>query len=183
MVFKKDFQERDDEAYLSVQSLKLFHVAGEIRQLDVNLKLLKKFNFIDPDALASQHKLRAGLLLKLLSFYKKHEKKISKSNHKIAIDFADIDNNFIVLKFKTQFSKIGNNSIHKFNNPDKLHKVRKRIKQLLYMYWILPKSITTNLKINLNYLENLQHILGEWHDLFLTENFLKDDLITIMRLS
>lgn len=176
LTFKKAFQKSDEKSCLSDQSMRVFHLAGEIRQLDINLKLLKKFNFIEPVVLASQHKLRARQMLKLINVYKKYKKKIILSNTKIANDFGDMDNNFIVLRFKKQFKKIENSYIHKLNKPVKLHMARKRIKQLLYMYRILPESINTNLKINLNYLETLQHYIGEWHDLFIAEKFLKERL-------
>jgi CHAD domain-containing protein len=47
---------------------------------------------------------------------------------------------------------------------DQLHKARKLIKELLYIQSLLPQKITDELKLNKDYLDQLQDAIGQWHD-------------------
>jgi CHAD domain-containing protein len=58
---------------------------------------------------------------------------------------------------------------------EKWHKIRKKIKNLLYLYQILPKSLARKLHLNEAYLEHLQEAIGEWHDVILLLELLKTE--------
>ena len=47
---------------------------------------------------------------------------------------------------------------------DDLHQARKKIKAMLYVQRILPAAITERVRLNTDYLDQLQEAIGQWHD-------------------
>jgi CHAD domain-containing protein len=47
---------------------------------------------------------------------------------------------------------------------DELHRARKKIKTMLYLQKILPGVITERVRLNTDYLDQLQEAIGQWHD-------------------
>jgi CHAD domain-containing protein len=47
---------------------------------------------------------------------------------------------------------------------DELHQARKKIKTMLYVQKILPPEITERVRLNIDYLDQLQDAIGQWHD-------------------
>jgi CHAD domain-containing protein len=47
---------------------------------------------------------------------------------------------------------------------DELHQARKKIKTMLYVQKILPPEITERVRLNTDYLDQLQEAIGQWHD-------------------
>ena len=45
------------------------------------------------------------------------------------------------------------------------HKTRMRIKRLIYLYELLPVSVTRKLQLDIPYLKKLEDSIGKWHDL------------------
>lgn len=54
-----------------------------------------------------------------------------------------------------------------------LHNTRKETKELLYMYTLLPPALAASLPLNKDYLDGLQHRLGDWHDNAVTLSLLQ----------
>jgi CHAD domain-containing protein len=59
------------------------------------------------------------------------------------------------------------------NNAENLHPCRKRLKNLLYLYHVLSKSLQKKLNIRIDYIDQLQDLIGKWHDIEFAEPILK----------
>lgn len=67
-----------------------------------------------------------------------------------------------------------------------LHNTRKETKELMYMYTLLPLTLAASLPLNKDYLDQVQHQLGAWHDnavtLSLLQGFEHTDPVVLAKL-
>jgi CHAD domain-containing protein len=70
---------------------------------------------------------------------------------------------------------------------EQLHEARKKIKNLVYIIDLLPQKLQARINIKIKYLDQLQELIGQWHDLTLTLHLLqstkldKDPAFTAMK--
>jgi CHAD domain-containing protein len=57
-------------------------------------------------------------------------------------------------------------------DTEQLHESRTKIKNLIYIVDLLPKKLQKKININIKYLDQLQELIGQWHDLNLTLHLL-----------
>lgn len=158
---------------LSVPANKAFQLAGEIRQFDIHLQIINKFNLTEPVLNARINKLRKLKISKLKTFLVKQKEIFTKSDQNLIKHLKNFDNDKIIKKIEHKIAEIKHILIYQYKKPEQLHEARKQIKKLLYVEQILPRRIRIKLNLNLEYLDTLQHSIGEWHDLFVTENDLR----------
>lgn len=151
---------------LPLRTQKAYRLCGEIRQIDIYIRQLKKFQLLDPALSIEYNKLRKEKILKLKLFLGKHAEKITGTDRELSKHLNKISNETITSKTKNKLNKINNILKFKYKDPEQLHTARKHMKQLIYIHKIIPRKSKIKLHLNINYLNSLQDLIGKWHDLY-----------------
>lgn len=151
---------------------KIFDRAGKIRSATINLQLSKKYKITNRIFKNKQKSIINDESKKFLDSYGNYAKILKKAEQNMQNDFADLKKNSVLKFFKEQLKKI-NHLLGSDKNGEKLHKARKKIKILLYLHGAISKKPADKLKINTNYLDDLQEKIGYWHDTVSVLEFLE----------
>ncbi|MDP4266455.1 MAG: CHAD domain-containing protein [Bacteroidota bacterium] len=155
----------------------IYKNAGEIRKIHINLLLVDKYKIADDVFINGQNEILSKLNNKFMSKKNLYEEIILKIQKKLSKDFENIENNSVL---KLYYKKL-NSLIRLFSNEkykNNLHNCRSKVKELLYIYNALNKSFGKKLSLNINYLDQIQNAIGEWHDTTLIVELLKDKKYT-----
>ncbi|TXF74882.1 CHAD domain-containing protein [Chryseobacterium sp.] len=163
---EKVYQRKYDTALLKP----LFHQAGEVRAIQINLQLLDTVPNLpekiitqlrNKEQIASQKFIDDGPQHLMLIRYFRDETQLPKllPEKKIIIQY-----------FKKEWKKAENLLQH--IDRGKLHRYRKKVKKILYIYEALPKKIQDKIKIDIAAVDQQQQLVGDWHDTYLAMNFL-----------
>ena len=144
---------------------KMFRETGEIRKNHLLYDKLKREN---KDTATLTAKLEASIEAGTRIFVdegKKHQKLLKKKLNKIkkglfSIPFRQVTR-FFRLKIKTICRQLNLGKDRKTY----LHEARKNIKEMMYLKHFLKKPESDLALLNWDYLDKLQHQIGEWHDL------------------
>lgn len=142
----------------------IFKKAGQIRELQINSKLLQKLH--NPPLsmvkdMARKENNHQRLFIKNIPGYIDIVKRLD----------MIFDAPLYLPKKKTAkkyFQKQIRKASHKFNMGSKkgLHQLRTQLKTLMYVYKALPDNIQKSLNLNASHVNKLQHRLGLWHDTY-----------------
>ncbi len=161
----------------------LFRQAGHIRELLICIRLLRKLPE-QPVAmineLRSEVKRLSGQFAKVVPYYTGY---IEALKNKLVWQ-ADIPGRKQsgkyfrkqIRKAEEDFASGGKNDLHRF---------RKRLKKMIYIYEFLPVSESKRLKINIAGMEKLQLKAGKWRDTYAALDYfsLKNGLLTDQNLA
>ena len=163
-------EKHETEHLRSVQYI--FKHAGRIRIAHTNIGLLMQYPVTDLSYITEQENIEKNEIKQFIARHHAYIKTVKSIRKGFADAFRDINDKNIVACCKKRLKKIF--GILKQSNDciDKWHKIRKKIKNLLYLYQILPKSLARKLHLNDVYLEHLQEAIGKWHDVVLLLKFL-----------
>lgn len=159
----------------SIKKLKeLFDHAGEIRTAQLNVEALHE-NHVHNEQLEKEQNMvierESGELCRRKKSYSRNIKKLKKS---IAIHSSKIKNKSIISYYQKSQEELSVN----FLPPVKeaiLHDNRKIIKKLLLALKALPKPLEKQINIDKEYLDNLQDLIGKWHDSMIASEMLGSD--------
>jgi CHAD domain-containing protein len=164
------FAEKIYNEEFDARSLKpLFKIAGNIREIHINIELLKE----DPDS--------PDGLIPLLT----------EKENKLIQEFLENDTNYYELisdfrqhlnlpemlpgkkKIKKYFKKEKQKVNNMFDNIDSegLHDYRIKIKNILYAFKALPKKLRNKIELNKKRINKQQTQLGKWHDTYAAVDF------------
>lgn len=140
----------------------VFHHAGVIREADLNLQMMQQFHINRPAV-----KDKAGRLLrqepeKFRSNVEQYDHLIKDLVRSLLKLLRPLQDRKLKRWIDKQLKKIA--VIVAGTPTDQLHTARKRIKHLGYIYEICPKHLRTKLALNADYLDQLQDVIGKWHD-------------------
>ncbi|MGI4022111.1 MAG: CHAD domain-containing protein [Janthinobacterium lividum] len=151
----------------------VFAKAGDIRNAHINLKLGQKYQLQEE----TFHQQQQHLLESSLADFKKKSSKYLKTVKKVKIalqhDTHQLYNKTVLKFYRHKLVEIE----AFFVDPtfdEELHTARKNIKLLNYNYKIAAPALKNKLQLNLNYLDELQNSIGEWHDHNLTIELLTE---------
>jgi len=144
----------------------LFHTAGDIRTAQLNLKTLEDHEIKIEPFETDQKEVMEEKSKVIADKNKKFNKNISSIKKKIGQNLTSIKNNSVIAFYYDNIKILSNN--FKVIDEVDLHDSRKIIKKLLYNLKILPPSLTKKININRDYLDDLQELIGKWHDTFVT---------------
>ena len=173
LLFLQDGVQEKYETGRLVSLQSIFKHAGRIRNAHINIGLLIQYPVADPAYKIEQENIERneiGQFCAKRNAYIKSVKLISKA---LSDAFQDIDDKDILTLYKKRIKKLARFFERLNLDIDQLHKARKRIKNLLYLYRILPKSLARKLHLNDTYLDQLQDAIGKWHDVVLVLELLK----------
>lgn len=157
---------------IKVKFLKLiFCQSGKIRALQINIQQLA--NFPHPPLklikqLKQQELILTQHLLQNIPFYIEqiHGFYTIFTFHKSITDSTQINSYF---HYKQQSVKL---YIENKKRKD-LHKARKMLKKMIYLYDTLPSKLKKDLTINIKHLNQQQKQIGDWHDHYQFIQFIK----------
>lgn len=141
----------------------IFRHAGVIRDAFIHLELADQLQIKEPVFYQEQKEL---LLRETMLFLKKgrnYIKTIDAVGKKLKKELGGVKNSQIVDFFKKQLDSIVL-ALAKGEFDEEMHVCRKRIKNLLYNQKLVSKNLPDNLKLNFPYLDQVQDMLGRWHD-------------------
>lgn len=140
----------------------VFHHAGVIREADLNLQMMQQFHINRPAV-----KDKAGRILrqepgKFRSHVARYDRLIKELVSALLKLLRPLRDRKLQRWIDKQVEKTA--VIVAGTPTDQLHTARKRIKHLGYIYEICPKRLRTKLALNADYLDQLQDVIGKWHD-------------------
>jgi CHAD domain-containing protein len=149
----------------------LFDDAGEMRDLQMNIKLMEQFD--QPKQVletlkVNEEKLAETFVLKIPGYMKE----VNRNQNSIIFSNEDPGKKHV----KNYFDKMINKCIALLagpKDPENLHRFRMLIKKLMYVLDALPRNLARPVGLNVKYLERLQKKAGEWHDAYIGWQFLQ----------
>lgn len=152
---------------------KVFKEAGKIREADINIKLLKAHDVTDSKI---KKELKAIVKKKGEEFRGKiasHLRKLHKTVPLFLRKFSALPGEKIVGLFNKELRSLSAASQVRMG-PVQLHDCRKQLKNLLYIHSSLGSAMIKKMKINIFYLKKLEETIGEWHDVIIIIDLLKE---------
>lgn len=157
----------------SLKPLKrLFHEAGEIRSTLLILQTIKSHQIKASQIIKEQQKkLKLNTRLFQLHYWL-YQKDIDHVAHTLKKQITEPKTKKVI----RSIYKNSQNISHSFEQKDskiEWHELRKKIKELIYNAEVINNNTKNDLHFNFNYAHEIQHKLGNWHDLIATLHLLK----------
>lgn len=150
----------------------IYKKAGAIRLLDVHKEMMSGVKYIKPAYALKQARLRDKKTTKFISACKSYQLKLDSSASNISRQLFDVESRFIIKKCRKHIGKIAVVLSKSKNDIEAMHKVRKKIKMLIYTGSFIPKPVAAKIQLNKKYLNKLEHLIGDWHDIAQTAEVL-----------
>lgn len=152
----------------------IFKKAGDIRNAYINLKLAKEYKVENDAFVIEQNKRMEDAANAFRLKGEKYLEKLKTAHKSIEHEIKPINDTHINRFYSEKLHHI-NNSLTNLRFDDHLHECRKWIKILIYNYALVQPSL--QLKINEDYLQDIQTAIGNWHD-----NILAKELFATLEL-
>ncbi|MBC7777539.1 MAG: CHAD domain-containing protein [Phycisphaerae bacterium] len=153
----------------------IFKHAGQIRAAQINLGLLKAYHVNDVSYKVELEHIERDEIERFFAKRNAYTRIVKLAGKVLSKKFQNVGDKHLVRLYRKQLKKLS----RFFNQPgepiEKWHETRKKIKNLLYLYRILPKSLVHKLHLNDAYLDQLQEAIGKWHDIVLILELLKSE--------
>ncbi len=150
--------------HFTAKTLKpLFRLAGQIRTAQLILQQLEHYHLEQEDWVQEQHASIQQASEKLVRQRKHFKKAIAKLEQRLLPACHSVADKKVERYYGQNISRLS----MAFALPldgDQLHENRKDIKSLLYALPVLPHALQSRLQINKSYLDELQELIGQWHD-------------------
>ena len=153
----------------------VYQHAGQIRSGHLHLALLEKYTLATPAFMQLLENTVKRETDEFNTCHKDYLKLLRKQFKSLNGVLQEVKGRVVLVRYKKQLKHLDHFFVKAYWTPEKLHKSRKKIKNLMYLYGILPKSLTRKLCLNIDYLDQLQEILGAWHDVRATFEWLKKE--------
>ena len=150
----------------------IYKHAGRIRSAHINAGLIEKYATSEWKD-NSMKKLEANEVKRFHSKQNTYIKTIKLIRGSLIEGFRDIPDKEVTALFKKRLKKLARSFSQANERVDPLHGARKEIKNLLYLYQMLPKTIARKLHLNDKYLNQLQEAIGKWHDVVMAHELLE----------
>lgn len=158
------------EPYKAVLLKPLFDKAGEIREIQINIRLLKQFPQSPKQLIGQLTKKETTLTRKFIAFGSHYATHIRSFRKTVSLPSLLPDKKTITNYFKTEKRKASRKL--KTKKREDAHRYRIKIKKLLYAYQALPKNLQKEIKFNVATITRQQEKLGDWHDTYSAIQFL-----------
>ncbi|SHM82176.1 CHAD domain-containing protein [Mucilaginibacter sp. OK098] len=140
---------------------KIFKEAGEIRNAFMNQELAKEYQTGNNAFISSQCQLQIDATSKFKSMRVKYLKKIKDTHETIKGEIRAISDVHISLFYQNVLQQISGTLTNlKFN--EELHDCRKQVKNLMYNHKLIRSGLAIG--FNINYMHQVQTVIGDWHD-------------------
>lgn len=152
---------------------KIFNKSGKIRELHLNGMLIKRLQG-EPDSVVNELEKREialeHILIKCIPGYLKRVKKFRKyTDYSIHLPSFKVIGKYLEKKLEKAQKRFDEHTRRS------VHKARMKIKELLFVYAVLPVKIKNKLGIDVDFLNDLQAQLGDWHDYYAAIQFFEEE--------
>jgi CHAD domain-containing protein len=163
----------------------LFTNAGEIRQFQITIELLESISFPPQNIIQCLKQKRDVLIKEFLIEIPSYLKLVNQFQENFYFNFLNPSEKAITYYLTSRRKKANRN----FNcrRRSKMHRFRKLLKKIMYVYGILPKKMKKHLELKVGLINKVQKEVGEWHDTYAAIDFLilnnvnrKDNSITAL---
>ncbi len=139
----------------------LFQAAGVVRERQISKKIMQGKSLDIPAKLDRQIALHSEDFVDKIP---KFQAGLTKFRKKSTVRLSDISSDSVFDFFARQKKKVKEEVLHhKPGTP--WHDARKRLKVMMYILAVLPKKSASELQLSHRELDELQELLGDWHDL------------------
>lgn len=152
----------------------IFRHAGKLRSVHVNLEVMDNLNINNDDFVAQQQEILANETSLLYAKHDEYVKSLKKAFKVFSKQFDDIRDKKVFRLFERQIKNLAQYFDSDWTFDLRLHEARKHIKELLYLHRALNEEQTQLFALNTEYLNDLQDIIGKWHDHVLTLQLVDD---------
>ncbi|HEY4286805.1 MAG TPA: CHAD domain-containing protein [Puia sp.] len=142
---------------------KMYRQAGIVRDAGNAIQLLEQLHLAPAMFTVEQDVLRVSAADEFRQQVGKYQKKGKKAGRRLLEDVNTIRTSCIRDWYSGRLIRIG---VLLTASGDQLHEARKKIKELLYVEKILPAGLVEAIGLDIDYLEELQDVIGEWHDMY-----------------
>ncbi|GGA99219.1 CHAD domain-containing protein [Puia dinghuensis] len=139
----------------------MFKQAGIIRDAGNHLQLLEHFHTIPTTYVHQQAQLQAVAIAEFTGQVKAFRRRGIRAAKRLLSHVQPVTIDCIRDWYAKQLISTG---ILLTASGDDLHEARKQIKDLLYILKLLPSEATAQLRLDADYLDQLQEAIGQWHD-------------------
>jgi CHAD domain-containing protein len=140
---------------------RVFKEAGDIRNVQVNLKLAREYKVTDEDFIHDQVKWVEVVARDFKANGEKYTEKLKIAYKNIEAQIRPVDDIHINQFYSGQLHHISD-SLDNLRFDESLHECRKWIKVLIYNYQFTAPVL--QVKLNIDYLQDVQKAIGDWHD-------------------
>lgn len=155
---------------------KIFAHAGKLRTVHVNMDILSSEDIQNEAFASSQANILSDETSKLYAHHDEYAKTLKKAFKILSETFENIPDKDVVKRFDYQLEELFQYFNKDMAFDDTLHHSRKKIKELMYVHQILPEDIQKKLRLNIEYLDDLQSGIGDWHDTWVLLDLIKSSL-------
>ncbi|MGZ3899809.1 MAG: CHAD domain-containing protein [Bacteroidia bacterium] len=159
-----------EEKYAGNELKPLFHAAGNIRTMQVNIKLLKTLPGVPQELIGQLKKKELAITGVFIKNIYVHKNKIEELRNRINLPAKVPHKKALKKYFKNQFHKADK----KFRKEEReeMHLFRMKIKKLMYVYNALPKKLQEYVSLDKKGINKFQEKTGNWHDTYSAVKFL-----------
>jgi CHAD domain-containing protein len=140
---------------------KMFREAGVIRDAGSQVRFLEERQLLSKEHRDRQTRTIQSAGDSFAAHIRQYRKKGKKASKQLKMDMHAIDAGLVQRWYAREIIRTG---LLLSGSGDELHEARKKIKTMLYVQKILPEAITGRVRLNTDYLDRLQDLIGQWHD-------------------
>jgi CHAD domain-containing protein len=152
---------------------KVFKAAGKIREAGINIELLETHRVADKKI---KKELKEIVKKKGADFRENvsaYLRKLHKTVPMFLRKFSNLPEGKIIRLFSNALRSLAASSQVRMGSVQ-LHDCRKQLKNLLYIHSSLSPAMIKKMKVNIFYLKKLEEMIGEWHDVIIVIDLLKE---------
>lgn len=162
---KNIYKEKHD----AIKLKPLFIKAGKIREMHINIHLLSAVPH-PPERLITRLKKKENILIqRFIKNSSRYNLLIKNFREKACLPEILRSKKAIITYFKKERRKA--NKILQHKDREGLHRYRKKIKKIMYIYNVLPKRMQNKTELNEAEINKQQKKLGDWHDTYSAINY------------
>jgi len=152
----------------------IFQHAGRLRSVHVHLALMERHQLNH-----EEHKkaLQTELANETAAFYQLHDnylKTLKKLKSEFSKGAEDLKLKDVEKIYVGQLKDLDAFFTNDTPDAEQLHEKRKLIKQLLYVHQSLPDKMKAAIGLHVEYLDEMQELIGNWHDNLMTIELLRE---------
>ncbi|MGZ5283451.1 MAG: CHAD domain-containing protein [Bacteroidia bacterium] len=171
---EKIYREKFDSSSLKL----LFKNAGEIREFQITIELLSLLSLPPQSVIFQFKKEQDSLQQQFINDISQYLHLVRKFRKRTFLDFLMPDKKIVRKYLNSRRKKAARN----FNSHSraKMHRFRKLIKKVMYVYAILPEKMKKLVELDTALIDKVQKDVGCWHDTYAAIGFLSRNIFEEM---
>jgi CHAD domain-containing protein len=168
--------EMDNIEFSDAHLDRVFKPAGRLRELNVSIGKLEKMKNVPKPVIMDLKKDLANQTTHFIKNTQRYKKNLEGFEKDHSLQSARPSKKNLKKYFKEEVKK-ARKDLHK-KKDEKLHRSRKRVKRLLYIYNALDDAQQKKLRFKPNSIDKIQEKIGKWHDVHGLVNFIAERSIS-----